>query len=55
MGKERCSNGYRCILHFNRLKLFYSVVPKVEEFNKKFVENGRIKILKNLLKLTLMS
>lgn len=30
------------------LNYFTAVVPKVEEFNKKFVENGRIKNLKGL-------
>ena len=30
------------------LNYFTAVVPKVEEFNKKFVKNGRIKTLKNL-------
>lgn len=32
------------------LNYFTAVVPKVEEFNKRFVENGRIKNLKNLAK-----
>lgn len=32
------------------LNYFTAVVPKVEEFNKKFVENGRIKNLKELAK-----
>jgi len=32
------------------LNYFTAVVPKVEEFNKKFVENGRIKNLKDLAK-----
>jgi len=30
------------------LDYFTAVVPKVEEFNKKFAENGRIKNLKEL-------
>jgi len=30
------------------LNYFTAVVPKVEEFNKKFVENGRIRNLKDL-------
>jgi len=30
------------------LNYFTAVVPKVEEFNKKFVENGRIRSLKDL-------
>jgi hypothetical protein len=30
------------------LNYFTAVVPKVEEFNKEFVENGRIKNLKDL-------
>ncbi|MBO3801190.1 MAG: hypothetical protein QW341_05000 [Candidatus Bathyarchaeia archaeon] len=30
------------------LNYFTAVVPKVEEFNKRFVENGRIKNLKEL-------
>jgi len=32
------------------LNYFTAVVPKVEEFNKKFVENGKIKNLKDLSK-----
>jgi len=32
------------------LNYFTAVVPKVEEFNKKFVENGKIKNLKDLAK-----
>ncbi|RLE65650.1 MAG: hypothetical protein DRJ38_03380 [Thermoprotei archaeon] len=32
------------------LNYFTAVVPKVEEFNKKFVENGRIRSLKDLAK-----
>ncbi|KPV63101.1 MAG: hypothetical protein AOA65_1495 [Candidatus Bathyarchaeota archaeon BA1] len=32
------------------LNYFTAVVPKVEEFNKKLVENGRIKNLKDLAK-----
>lgn len=32
------------------LNYFTSVVPKVEEFNKKFVEGGRIKNLRDLAK-----
>jgi len=32
------------------LNYFTAVVPKVEEFNKKFVENGKIKDLKDLAK-----
>lgn len=32
------------------LNYFTAVVPKVDEFNKKFVENGRIKNLKELAK-----
>jgi len=32
------------------LNYFTAVVPKVEEFNEKFVENGRIKDLKDLAK-----
>lgn len=32
------------------LNYFTAVVPKVEEFNKRFVENGRIENLKNLAK-----
>jgi len=32
------------------LNYFTAVVPKVEEFNKKFVENGRIKNLRELAK-----
>ncbi|MEM3708932.1 MAG: hypothetical protein QXF43_04745, partial [Nitrososphaerales archaeon] len=30
------------------LNYFTAVIPKVEEFNKKFVENGRIRNLKEL-------
>jgi hypothetical protein len=32
------------------LNYFTAVIPKVEEFNKKFIENGKIKNLKNLSK-----
>ncbi len=32
------------------LNYFKTVVPKVEEFNEKFVENGKIKNLKELAK-----
>jgi len=32
------------------LNYFTAVVPKVDEFSKKFVENGRIKNLKDLAK-----
>jgi hypothetical protein len=48
-----CFNGCGCSLHIDRLELFYSccsVVPKVEEFNEKFVETGRIRFLKDLAK-----
>ncbi len=37
------------------LNYFTAVVPKVKEFNEKFVERGKIKILKILLKQTLTS
>lgn len=30
------------------LNYFTAVVPRVEEFNKKFVENGRIRSLRDL-------
>ena len=32
------------------LNYFTAVVPKVEEFNEKFVESGRIKTLRDLVK-----
>jgi hypothetical protein len=32
------------------LNYFTAVIPKVEEFNKKFIENGKIKNLKDLFK-----
>jgi hypothetical protein len=32
------------------LNYFTAVIPKVEEFNKKFIENGKIKNLKDLSK-----
>jgi hypothetical protein len=31
-----------------RLNYFTAVVPKIEEFGKRFVENGRIRNLKEL-------
>ncbi|MEM3710140.1 MAG: hypothetical protein QXL46_04460 [Nitrososphaerales archaeon] len=46
MGRERSSNGLDAAFTSTGLNYFTAVVPKVEEFNKKFVENGKIKNLK---------
>ncbi len=48
MERKRSFNGRRCSLHFDRLNYFTAVVPKVEEFNKKFIESGKVKNLKDL-------
>jgi hypothetical protein len=47
MERERSFNGCGYCFHFDCLNYFTTVVPKVEEFNKKFVENGRIRSLKD--------
>ncbi|MEM3510075.1 MAG: hypothetical protein QW282_02585 [Nitrososphaerales archaeon] len=48
MGRERSSNGLDAAFTSTGLNYFTAVVPKVEEFNKKFVENGKIKNLKEI-------
>jgi hypothetical protein len=45
---KRCPNSSRSKFHINRFKLFYSGVPNVKKFTRKFVESKRIENLKEL-------